>query len=47
MYDIETELHLRQTARDDREPDNAESIIRWALILSNLAVLAVFVAQLI
>ncbi|MBC9245297.1 hypothetical protein H4P12_00890 [Paracoccus sp. 11-3] len=47
MYDIETEFHLRQMARDEREPDNAESIIRWALVLTNMAVLAVFVVQLI
>lgn len=47
MYDIETELHLRQLAQDDREPDSAENIIRWALILSNLTVLAVFVLHLL
>lgn len=46
MYDIETELHLRQAERDNREPENAESVIRWALILSNLTILAVFAVQL-
>lgn len=47
MFNLETELYLREQERAHHEEDRADVLLRWGLVLSNLAVLALVVANLI
>ncbi|MBK4214812.1 hypothetical protein JJJ17_02610 [Paracoccus caeni] len=47
MFDLQTELHLRQQEQDHRLDSRADTLLRWGLVLSNLTVLALVAAQLL